>query len=194
MQSSTLYRAESTPHTGTTWSIDPIHSAIGFAVKHMMFATVHGRFGNFQGAIRFDGGRPAAVEAQIDAATIDTGIKKRDDHLRSADFLDALVYPTISFHSTRIEPVSALDRYHWTVVGDLTLSGVSRSVELAVEQAGGRDRPDADVLEFRAATKINRKDFGMEFNLPIEGGGLVVGDEVKVTIRVQAHRLPSIPA
>jgi len=191
MQSQTLHRAETTAVAGTMWRIDPIHSTIGFSVKHMMLATVHGRFGGFSGTIRFDDDRPEEVEVQIDAATIDTGIKKRDEHLRSADFLDVAAYPTIEFRSTRVESVSPFGRHHWVVVGNLTISGVTRSVELAVEQTGEPNRQYAEVIEFAATAKINRKDFGMTFNLPLEGGGFVVGDEVKIAISVQASRIPS---
>ncbi len=192
MQSLTLHPAETAAVAGTMWRIDPVHSAIGFSVRHMMLATVHGRFGGFIGTIRFEDGRPEAVEVQLDAATIDTGITKRDDHLRSADFFDVDVYPTISFRSTRVESVGGFRRLHWVVVGDLTITGVTRSVEVAVERTGGTAQWDAGVVEFGATATISRKDFGMEFNLPIEGGGLVVGDEVRIAIRVQANRPPTL--
>ncbi len=122
---------------------------------------------------------------------IDTGIKKRDQHLRSADFFDVAVYPTISFRGTRVEPIHSRAGNRWLVVGNLTMHGVTRSVELAVEQTGFPELWAADDLAFRATAKINRKDFGMEFNLPIEGGGIVVGDEVKIAISVQTTQTPS---
>ena len=140
----------------------------------------------FSGAIRFQGGCPVDVEAEIDAATIDTGIKKRDAHLRSADFFDVATYPTISFRSTWIEPVKSREGNRWLMVGNLTMHGVTRAVTLAVEQTGFPELWDADDLEFRATAAINRKDFGMTFNLPIEGGGLVVGDDVKIVLSVTA--------
>jgi polyisoprenoid-binding protein YceI len=158
----------------------------------MMIATVHGRFSSFRGTIRFDRDWPddAEVAVEIDAGSVDTGIKKRDDHLRSADFFDVAAYPAIVFRSTRVKPVSPFDRHRWQMVGDLTIRGVTRTVELATEQTGGPAGWDGDVVEFKATAKINRKDFGMEFNLPIDGGGFV-GDEVKIAITVQANRNPS---
>src|SRR5215216_1188077 len=191
METLTLPSDETAAGAGTLWEIDPSHSTIGFSIKHMMFATVRGRFGSFRGAIRFDRDRPddAKVDVEIDAASIDTGIKKRDGHLRSADFFDAAVYPTISFRSTRVEPVHRFGRHSWRMVGNLTMCGVTRSVELAVDQTGEPSSQYAEVIEFTATTKFNRKDFGMEFNLPIEGGGLVVGDDVRVAISVQANRI-----
>jgi polyisoprenoid-binding protein YceI len=175
------------------WRIDPVRSTIGFSIKHMMFATVHGSFGEFWGTIRFDADRPwdAGVEAEIDAASIDTGIRKRDEHLRSADFFDVATFPTISFRSTRVRPATPGGRNRWIVIGNLTIHGVTQAIELAVEQTGAPGGRSHDIIEFAATTKINRKDFGMEFNLPIEGGGLVVGDEVKLAITIQAIRITS---
>jgi polyisoprenoid-binding protein YceI len=175
----------------TTWTIDPAHSTIGFAVKHMMFTTVHGRFGGVKGTIRGDDTHPhdAAVEVEIDTATIDTGDAKRDEHLRSADFFDVATHPTIAFRSTRVEPVSPLGRDRWRVVGDLTIHGVTRSVELAVEETGRGTNPwGAVVAGFEATTRISRKEFGMEFNVPLDGGGVLVGDEVKIAVDLQAVR------
>jgi polyisoprenoid-binding protein YceI len=193
METQTLQRAETGADTGTLWRIDPSHSTISFTIKHMVVATVHGRFGGFRGTIRFDDDRPqdALVEVQIDAGTVDTGEKKRDDHLRSADFFDVAAYPTIAFRSTRVEPVRPFRRNRWRVVGDLTIHGVTRSVELAAEQTGGPNPWDAEVTSFVATTKISRKDFGMEFNLPLDGGGLVIGDEVTIAIDVQALKGPT---
>ncbi len=193
METVTLSPEKAAAVAGMMWRIDPSHSTIGFSIKHLMFATVRGRFTGVQGAIRFEGGRPVEVEAEIDAATIDTGITKRDDHLRSADFFDVATYPTISFRSTRIEPVTSREGNRWLVVGDLTMHGVTRAVTLAVEQTGFPELWDVDDLEFRATAKINRKDFGMTFNLPIEGGGLVVGDEVKIDLSVTASMTTFVP-
>jgi polyisoprenoid-binding protein YceI len=180
METQVLQRAGVAVDTGTLWTIDPIHSTIGFSVKHMLIATVHGRFGGFRGTIRFSDGRPenALVEVQIDAASIDTGIGKRDEHLRSADFFDVATYPTITFRGTRIEPVSPVRRDRWRVVGDLTIHGVTRSVELAVEQTSGPDLWDVEVASFAATTKISRKDFGIGLHLPLESGELVICDDV----------------
>jgi polyisoprenoid-binding protein YceI len=188
METQTLQRAGVVAGAGTLWSIDPDHSTIGFSVKHMLIATVHGRFGGFRGAIRFSDVRPenAFVEVQIDAASIDTGIKKRDEHLRSADFFDVAAYPTITFRSRRVEPASPLRRDRWLVAGDLTMHGVTRSVELAVEQTGGGpDLWDVEVASFAATTKISRKDFGIGLDLPLESGEFAISDDVKIVIDVQ---------
>lgn len=190
METQTLQCAERATLSGTLWWIDPVQSTIDFSIKHMKFATVHGRFTSPRGTIRFDRDRPqdARVEVEIDAATIDTGIQKRDDHLRSADFFDVAAFPVIAFRSTHVNVLSRSNGYSWLVAGALTIGGMSRSVELAVEQPAMPGKEDSDVITFAAKTKINRKDFGMEFNLPLEGGGLVVGDEVKIAITVQANR------
>jgi polyisoprenoid-binding protein YceI len=193
METPVLQSVEKATVPGTLWRIDPISSTVGFSVKHMMFATVHGRFGSVRGTIRFDGDRPwkAETEVEIDAASIDTGIVKRDDHLRSADFFDVATYPVITFRSTRVEASPPGSRSRWLVAGDLTIHGVTRPVTLDVVQNGAPTWRYADVIEFSATARINRKDFGMAFNLPVEGGGLVVSDEVRVAITVQAHRASS---
>jgi polyisoprenoid-binding protein YceI len=193
MEVQTLQRTGVAVDAGAMWTIDPIHSTIGFSIKHMIFATVHGRFNGFRGTIRFDGDRShdASVEVQIDAASIDTGIGKRDEHLRTADFFDVATYPTISFRGTRIEPVGPFRRDRWRVVGDLTMHGVTRSVELAVERTGGGPQLwDLEVASFAATTTISRKDFGIGLNLPLEKGEFVIGDEVKIAIDVQVVEGP----
>jgi polyisoprenoid-binding protein YceI len=193
MEVQTLQRTGVAIDAGATWTIDPTHSTIGFSIKHMIFATVHGHFNGFQGTIRFDDDRPqdTSVEVQIDAASIDTGIRKRDDHLRSADFFDVATYPGITFRGTRVEPVSPLRRDRWRVAGDLTIHGVTRPVELAVEQTGGGpDLWDVEVASFAATTQISRKDFGIGLNLPLEKGEFVIGDDVKIVIDVQVVEGP----
>lgn len=192
METLTLPRAGATA-AGTIWTIDPSHSTIGFAIKHMAFATVRGRFGSFQGTIRFDRDRPddAQVEVEIDVASIDTGSKFRDDHLRSADFFDVAADPTISFRSTRVEPVTRFGLHRWRMAGNLTISSVTRAVELAVEQTGEPGGTYAEVIEFAATATISRKAFGIGYNLLFERDDIVIGDEVKITIAVQAHRIPS---
>ncbi len=194
MATPTLQRAETAADTGTGWSIDPDHSTIGFSVKHVFVATVHGRFRGFRGTIRFDDNHPydAAVEVEIDAASIDTGITKRDEHLRSADFFDVATYPTIAFRGTRVEPASPLRRDRWRVTGDLTIHGVTRPVELVVEQTGsGPDLWDVEVASFAATATISRKDFGIGLNLPLEKGEFVIGDDVTVAIAVRAQKGPT---
>lgn len=176
----------------TYWQIDPNHSSIGFSIKHMLFATARGRFGSFRGTIRIDDELPeqSFVEVQIDVDSIDTSEPRRDAHLRSADFFDVAVYPTITFRSTRVELTTSFRDDRWLVVGDLTMHGVTRSVELAVEQTDGPSPWDTEVLSFTATTKLNRKDFGIDYNSPLGGGGLVIGDDVKIAIDIQALKRP----
>lgn len=203
MHTQTLRRADTVEHqsrrrpgtaplAGTMWRIDPVHSTVGFSIKHMAFATVHGRFGAVEGTIRLDGDRPddISVEVRIDTATIDTGEPRRDQHLRSADFFDVAAYPTIAFRSTWVEPIVPFPRERWLAVGDLTIHGVTRPVELAVEQRGGRPNPwDAEATSFAVTATISRRAFGVGLHVPL-GAGLVIGDEVTVAIDVQATRDP----
>jgi polyisoprenoid-binding protein YceI len=118
------------PIAGTMWRIDPVHSAIGFSVRHMMVATVRGHFGGFSGTIRYDSDRPwdSRIDVEIDATTVDTGIRMRDLHLRSADFFDVATYPTIAFSSTSVEPASPGKRKRSLLAGELTMHGVTRAV------------------------------------------------------------------
>jgi polyisoprenoid-binding protein YceI len=194
MEMQTLQRAETAVDLGKVWSIDPVHSTIGFSIKHMLIATVHGRFGGFRGTIRFGNGRPADafVEVQIDAASIDTGISKRDAHLRSAGFFDVAAYPTITFRSTRVKPASPLRGDRWRLVGDLTMHGVTLPVELAAELTGGGPGLwDVDVASFAATATVSRKDFGIGLNLPLEKREFVIGDDVKIAIDVQVMEDPT---
>ena len=187
MDTATLPRVAPETATGTIWRIDPAHSTVGFSIRHLKFATVHGRFNGFSGVIQYDGERPwdASVVAEIDPATIDTGIGKRDDHLRSADFFDVAAYHTITFRSTRIRPATPRDLLRLQVVGDLTMHGVTRQVELAVKHTS---RPNPGTIGFAASATLDRKDFGLTWSQVLEGGGLVVGDEVRIAISIQAHR------
>lgn len=170
--------AQSTP----TWEIDPAHSSIQFGVRHLMISTVKGRFPKFTATAVADEKEPtrAIVEASIDAPSIDTGEPKRDEHLRSPDFFDVAKYPTITFKSTKVE--AAGDR-RFKLHGDLTMHGVTKPVVLDVEAThevkGMRGETRAGA---RATTKVNRKDFGINWSKSMDGGGLVVGDDVDVTI------------
>jgi len=171
----------------TTWEIDPKHSLVELSVKHMMFTTVKGRFGDVKGTIVIDDSNPAnsSVEAEIAAASIDTREEQRDAHLRSADFLDAETYPTITFKSRRVEGARGSDSLK--VTGDLTMRGVTRDVVLDTTLNGrGKNPQGQDVAGFTAETTINRKDFGLNWNAALESGGLLVSDAVKILIEVQA--------
>ncbi|ACZ39555.1 YceI family protein [Sphaerobacter thermophilus] len=170
------------------WEIDPVHSEIGFAVRHMMVATARGRFGEFSGHVDFDPAEPtgASVEVSINAKSIDTRNPDRDAHLRSPDFFDAENHPTITFKSRRIEAVGG-DQYR--VIGDLTIRGVTREVVLDTTYYGVH--PDAFGgirAGFHATTSINRFDFGLNWNAAIEAGGVVVADTVNITIDLEVVR------
>ena len=172
----------------TAWQIDPSHTLVEFAVKHMMFSTVKGRFGGVQGTIVVDEADPArsSVEAEIDAATIDTREPDRDAHLRSGDFFDAEHFPVISFRSTRVE---ARGRDRLLVVGDLTIRGATREVVLETVVNGQGVNPDGqEVVGLTAETTLSRRDFGLTWNVALEAGGVLVGDSVKVTLEIQTVR------
>lgn len=172
--------------TVSAWAIDPSHSVVELAVKHMMFSTVKGRFPSVAGTIVWNQADLAAssVSAEIDAASITTGEAARDEHLRSADFLDVAAFPVITFQSTGVVP-RGRDRF--VLVGDLTIHGVTREVSLDAALTGtGTDPWGGQRVGFSATTTINRKDFGLTWNQALEAGGLLVSDEVKITLEIQA--------
>jgi polyisoprenoid-binding protein YceI len=168
------------------WNIDPSHSAIAFSVRHMVVSKTRGRFTKWSGQLRFDAQNPASssVEVTIDPRSLDTADAQRDAHLRSADFFDVEKHPSASFRSTRVE-VTAEDRY--SVTGDLTIHGVSKPVVLEVTYEGsGKDPWGGERAGFLATTSIVRKDFGLEWNKPLETGGLLVGEKVELTLEIEA--------
>jgi polyisoprenoid-binding protein YceI len=170
----------------TVWTIDPAHSVVEFSVKHMMFATAKGRFSDVSGTITVDNENieRSAVDVTIGAASIDTRDEKRDAHLRSADFFDAENHPTLTFTSTRVER----DGDDLKVTGDLTIRGVTRPVVLEAEYNGQGVNPwGQQVLSYSAKTKINRKDFGLNWNAALETGGVLVGEEIKIQIEIEAN-------
>lgn len=170
----------------TTWTIDPQHSSLTFAVRHMALAKVRGRFSSWSGDVRWDPDHPggARVSASIDAASIDTGVADRDGHLRSGDFLDVESFPHITFESTRIEPAGA-DRYK--LYGELTIVGVTREVVVDVHHTGrARDPWGYERAAFEATSRLDRRDFGLTWNQTLEAGGFLVGHELAVEIEVQA--------
>jgi polyisoprenoid-binding protein YceI len=172
----------------TVWQIDPKHTLVEFAVSYLAFTTVKGHFDGVSGTIRSDQADPvrSSVEVEIDAATLNTRERRRDTHLRSADFLDVERHPTINFASTRVEVVAA-DR--WLVHGDLTIRGTTRPVVLETELKGrGRNPQGLEVVGLAARTEINRRDFGLNWNQMLETGGLLVGDAVAIQLEVQAIR------
>ena len=174
------------PQTRTVWAIDASHSTVEFGVKHMMFTTVKGRFAGVEGTIELDEQdvTRSRVEVAIDVASVDTRDEKRDAHLRSPDFFDAERFPTIAFRSTRVEPKGSGDL---RVVGDLTIHGVTREVILDATRTGqGKNPWGMEVIGFEASTRISRKDFGLEWNVALETGGVLVGDEIKISLDIQA--------
>jgi polyisoprenoid-binding protein YceI len=172
----------------TTWAIDSAHSSIEFAVKHVMIATVKGAFQIFDGAIRWDGEHfeDAAVEVRIDARSITTHNQTRDDDLRSDHFFAAERWPTITFTSRSVEPTG---RDRFMISGDLTIRGQTRPVVLAVECRGQiSDDEGRQLAAFTGMTSLSRKDFGITWNQRLDGGGVVVGDTVKIALDISAVR------
>ncbi len=174
----------------TTWEIDPAHSSAHFSIKHMMVSNVRGEFARLKGSVQLDRRdiMQSSVEAVIDAASINTHEPKRDEHLRSQDFFDVAKYPTIAFRSKRALRAS---EGKLNLVGDLTIHGVTKEVTLDVEgpTAEVRDQRGNARIGASATTRINRKDFGLTWNRALDAGGFVVGDEVSITIDIEAvHR------
>ncbi|MCM2356670.1 MAG: YceI family protein [Geobacteraceae bacterium] len=169
------------------WTIDPDHSVAAFSVRHMMVCDVHGQFNKVSGSLSFDPAAPeiSSVEATIEVASLYTGIQKRDDHLRSPDFFDVAGYPLMTFASSRVE---GRGENRFTVIGSLTMRGVTRPVVLEAEYRGPVKSPfgDETTIGFTATTTIDRTDFGVSWNEMMEGGGLVVGNRVTITLDLEA--------
>ena len=171
-------------YTAGTWTIDPVHSEVGFAVRHMMVSKVRGRFTSFSGEI-VTGADPldSSVTAEIALDSIVTGQEQRDAHIRSADFFDVENHPTMTYHSTGVRAHG--DGY--VVDGELTLRGVTKDVPLALELNGfGPDTYGGTRAGFTATAEINRSDFGVSYNAAIEGGGVVVSDKVTIQLEIEA--------
>ena len=175
------------------WTLDPAHSQIEFAVKHMMITTVRGQFRKFSVDLDFDEDKPenSTVVAHIDASSIDTGIEARDAHLRSADFFDAEKHPELVFRSNRVER----DGDSYKILGDLTIRGETRPATLDAEIGGVvANLQGGRRAGFNATTKISRKAWGLTWNQVLEAGGLAVGDEIKISIEVAALQAEVAPA
>jgi polyisoprenoid-binding protein YceI len=168
-----------------TWHVDPAHSSVEFEVKHMMIATVRGRFNEFEGTIEAaEDLNDSRVYGKVNAASIDTNDATRDAHLRSADFLDVENYPEITFESTHIEPLGGPE---FRLTGDLTIHGVTRTVELdSIVEGAELDPWGNERVGVRVRGKIDRKEFGLTWQKLLESGGFLVGEEVKVMIDVSA--------
>jgi polyisoprenoid-binding protein YceI len=170
----------------STWTIDPAHTDVSFSAKHMMITTVRGKFARVEGSLELDENEPSRSggEIRVDASSLSTGFGARDEHLRSADFFDAATHTWIVFRSTRVEP---RDDGSYAVTGDVTIRGTTRPVTFEVEflgttpgLRGGRH------AGFTARAKVNRKDWGLNWNMALEAGGWLVGDEIKLEIDVAA--------
>ena len=174
----TLGRAE-------TWDLDPQHSSVAFAVRHMMISTVHGQFRTFSATATGDPAEPekATIEATIDVASIDTGNEKRDTHLKSPEFFDVAQFSKMTFKSKKIEKAGT-DKYK--VTGDLTMHGVTKEVVLEVEGPTKPITMGNVKAGAHATARIKRKDFGITWNKAMDGGGVVVGEDVDVTIEAEA--------
>jgi polyisoprenoid-binding protein YceI len=168
-----------------TWIIDGSHSDVGFTVRHMMIATVKGHFTKVEGTIQFDPANLAAstFDGKIEAASVDTRDAGRDAHLRSGDFFDVENHPYITFTNTKVTEV---DGNEFKLVGDLTIRGVTKQVTLTGEFVGANVDPWGNTKAGFAATgKVNRKEFGLNWNVALEAGGLLVSDEVKLTLDLE---------
>ncbi|QKT06354.1 YceI family protein [Gordonia sp. X0973] len=171
------------PIQAGTWAIDPAHSTVGFSVKHLMVSKVRGKFDTFSGTITVAQDGTPSVAAEIDVTSINTGNDQRDGHIRSADFFDAEKYPKATFVSTGVRP----DGDDYVLTGDFTLKGVTKPVELELEFNGvNPGMGHGPVAGFEAKTVINRKDFGIDIEMPLEGGGVVVGDKITITLEIEA--------
>ncbi|MGH8867194.1 MAG: YceI family protein [Actinomycetes bacterium] len=167
-----------------TWVIDPSHSDVSFTVRHLMVSKVRGQFTRFSGTIRVaEDVLASSAQAEIDVASVDTRDENRDNHLRTSDFFTVEEFPTMTYSSTGVRR----DGEGFLVDGELTLRGVTRPVTLQVELNGVHPDPWGGTRAgFSASTVINRKDFGVNWNAPIDGGGTVVGDKVTIALEIQA--------
>jgi polyisoprenoid-binding protein YceI len=168
-----------------TWTIDPVHSHVSFSVRHLMVSKVKGRFSSFEGQIvTAENPLDSSATVTIDVASIDTGNEQRDNDLRSSAFLDIEHHPTMTYQSTGVRPGSDDD---YLVDGELSLHGVTRPVTLTVEVNGfGPDPYGGTRAGFSATTEISRGDFGMDTNMPLDGGGVVIGDKIQISLEIEA--------
>jgi polyisoprenoid-binding protein YceI len=171
-----------------TWAIDPVHSDVGFVVRHMVVAKVRGRFTKFDGQIvTGENAGDSSVTATIELNSIDTGNTQRDDHIRSADFFEVETYPTMTYRSTGVRQ----DGDDLVLDGQLTLKGVTKDVPLRLELNGfGPDAYGGTRAGFTATTEINRRDFGVNFNAALETGGAVVADKIAIHLEIEAVLQP----
>jgi polyisoprenoid-binding protein YceI len=171
-------------YEAATWTIDPVHSEVGFSVRHMMVSKVRGRFTSFSGQIvTADDPTQSSVTAEIDLSSINTGQDQRDEHIKSADFFEVETYPTMTYRSTGIK----VEDGEYLLEGDLTLKGVTRTVPLKLELHGFAQDPYGGYRAgFTATGEINRRDFNVSFNAPMANGGVVVADKIQLHLEIEA--------
>jgi polyisoprenoid-binding protein YceI len=180
----TLAAATIPGYLAGTWTIDPVHSDISFSVRHMMVSKVKGRFGAFTGTIiTAENPADSSATAEIDLNSIDTNNSQRDDHIRSADFFEVDKHASMTFSSTSIEA----DGGDFLLKGDLSLKGITKPVVLKVELNGiGPDAYGGTRAGFSASTEISRKEFGVDIDMPMDGGGVVIGDKISISMEIEA--------
>jgi len=171
-------------YEAATWNIDPVHSEVGFSARHMMVSKVRGRFTTFSGQlVTADDPAASSVTAEIDLTSINTGNEQRDAHIKSADFFEVETYPTMTYKSTGVR----VDDGEYVLDGDLTLKGVTRSVPLRLELNGfGADPYGGYRAGFTATGELNRRDFNVNFNAPMQNGGVVVSDKITLHLEIEA--------
>ena len=169
--------------TAGTWAIDPTHSTVGFTVRHLVVSKVRGRFQNFSGTVTVAADGTPSVDAKIDVTSITTDNEQRDGHLKTADLFEVEKFPSATFKSTSVKA----DGGDFVVTGDFTLHGVTKSIDLKLEFNGvNAGMGNGPVAGFEASTTINRKDFGISIDMPLEGGGAVVGDKIVLNLDIEA--------
>ena len=177
-----------------SWMIDPSHSEVTFTARHMMITNVRGRFEKFSGTVQFNEADPAksSVDVQIDVNSISTNDAKRDGHLKSPDFFDAEKYPYMTFKSKRIE---VKDENHARIYGDLNIKDIAREVALDTEYIGQSKSPwGTTAAGFNAMTRVNRKDWNLNWNVALETGGVLVGEEIRINIELELVKQPETEA
>jgi polyisoprenoid-binding protein YceI len=176
-------------HAQDSYTIDPVHSSIGFKVKHMMVSDVKGSFDTYSGTIALDPKNieNSSVEITIESASISTRNEKRDGHLKSPDFFDVEKNPTLTFKSKKV----AKKGEGWVAIGDLTIRGVTKEIELPFTLTGPVSVGNASIIGVSASTEINRQDFGVSWNKTLDAGGVVVSDKVRIELEVEAKKQAS---
>jgi polyisoprenoid-binding protein YceI len=174
------------------YKVDTDHSGVGFTIRHFV-SNVPGRFKDFEGVIKYDKQNPAAssVNFTIQAASIDTDNTDRDNHLRGNEFFDVEKFPTLSFSSTSVK---AVDADTLEVTGEMTMRGVTKTVTVPVDLLGSVKTPRGEKAGFETSFKLDRKDYGITWNRPLDAGGVILGDEVKINISIEADRQADPPA